>query len=177
MQQYKTADPNAHRFVYEPVRPQPMPWLHILGYGLAGFLIIGLTVYISLNVYDRYIAPEPTLTPIQVRQQAEHVNYDVLLQHTERFAGKLIKYTGRVDQIRIQDGETLLVLYVSDKPTNLPDMLLGNFPYVLVRYDGTKTIRQGETLHVYGNVEGRKEFPSPAGMKFEWPLLDAVLVE
>jgi hypothetical protein len=162
---------------YAPSYSRPVPWPTILKYFSATVLIATLLAYIGWNVYDRYIAPEPTLTPIQVRQQAEHVNYDVLLQHTERFTGKLIKYTGRVDQIRIVDGETLLVLYVSDKPTNLPDMLLGNFPYVLVRYDGTKTIRQGETLHVYGTVEGRKEFPSPAGMKFEWPLLDAVLVE
>lgn len=159
---------------------EPMPWLHVLGYVLAGSLIAVLLAYVGVNVYDRYLQAEPELTPIQIRQQAVTVEYTELLKNTDAYVGTLIKINGTVSNVEKSESGAL-ALNVGKPPKTLADALSSAFTVILVNVGpdvpGAAEVGKGTTTRIYGRVLGREKYLTDMGLEFTWPLIEAALVE
>ena len=116
-------------------------------------------------------APSPTLTVAEIKSQAQTITYDDLFRNNENYIGKIVYLRGRTTQVFPGSGNKYdLILDTS----GLYSFTEGRI-YVS-DYQGSRFL-EGDTIDVWGEVNGLVTLKSVLGKESSFPKITALHAE
>ena len=107
----------------------------------------------------------------EVRKAAIKLSYDELLRNNEKYIGKIVYYTGEINQVMESSKNNYnLRIYVTK----------GNYDFwdddVLVNYEG-KRFLEDDVVDIWGEVRGIRKYTTVFGATRSIPEIDAYYIE
>lgn len=99
----------------------------------------------------------------------ESLTYARITQNPESYRGQSASFEGRVYNVDVHQGQTVLQIVVRDCPR-------GQRCPMWVTFDGASSAENNSWVRVVGHIGGEQQFRSPSGQVMSVPRLDAVFV-
>ena len=97
------------------------------------------------------------------------LTYARITQNPESYSGQSAAFVGRVYNVDVHQGQTVLQIVVRDCPR-------GQRCPMWVTFDGASSAENNSWVRVVGRIGGEQQFRSPSGQVLSVPRLDAVFV-
>lgn len=113
--------------------------------------------------YSSAVNIDESLSESDYKAACEKIDFNNLSKNTDEYLYKKISYSGKVLQIMEYDGTLYIRLAVDANPDNL----------VYIMYDGTESLKKGDSIRIWGEVQGTYIYSSEENEKITLPLIYA----
>jgi hypothetical protein len=145
-----------------------LEWIAIICGGF--ILLVGVAAFIAGMSHGLSPTSSHSLSITDIKNQAQNITYDNLVRNNENYIGKTVYFRGVVSQVFPQSEDNYdLVLSTS-----------GIFTYdgsrLYIHYKGSRFL-EGDTIDVWGKVDGLTTMTSVLGAETTIPEISALHVE